>query len=274
LETSEIPMRLTDNPYHQPMGSPERRAQYEYRLALDFILPHLSRWGVDVKNMRVLDLGCGTGGITVALAEIGADCVGIDLNPSHIAQAVYMAEEHGVKANFVSTDALKFGQLEQVLKGRVFDLVILSEFLEHLVNLQNVSSLLDSLREYLYPGGYLYVSFPPWFNPFGGHQAGWPVIRSIPWFHIIPHRLKRVIAPKHARQYLEFFQELNHLTIGSFENMTKETKLTVVHKELFHFRPEFYWRYGVPTVRSSILGRIPILREVTTTGAFYLLAKA
>jgi len=267
-------MRVVDNPYHQPMGSPERRVQYEYRIALDCILPHLNQWGVKVDGMRVLDLGCGTGGLAVAFAEHRAICIGIDRDASFITQAFQMAEKHGVQAEFFVADVIKVKHLERLLTRRFFDLIILSEFVEHLVSLPNISPVLSWSREHLASAGYLFVSFPPWFNPYGGHQAGWPVIRCIPWFHLIPDRLKRIIAPKHAQQYLEFSQELNRLTIGSFEKIIRETQLTVVQRELFHLRPEFYWRYGVPTIRSSrFITKIPFLREVTTTGAFYLLGK-
>ncbi len=69
---------MIDNPYYNAMGSPERRAQYEYRLALDCILPLMSQWGIDIKGMKVLDMGCGDGGLAVALADSGAHCLGID----------------------------------------------------------------------------------------------------------------------------------------------------------------------------------------------------
>ncbi|MFD9697658.1 class I SAM-dependent methyltransferase [Lentzea sp. NPDC059081] len=50
---------------------------------------------------RVLDVGCGTGGTTRALAEAtGADCVGVDISESMLAAA----REHG-GAEFVRADA-------------------------------------------------------------------------------------------------------------------------------------------------------------------------
>jgi SAM-dependent methyltransferase len=166
---------------------------------------------------------------------------------------------------------LDFGRLRSILDEQQFDLIILSEFVEHLVNDRNVAEVLGCLKNALTPDGRIYVSFPPWFNPFAGHQAGWPVIRFIPWFHIIPDTLKYAIAPRHTERYLQFARELNRLTISSFEQILSELTFTVIKKELFHLRPEFKLRYGVPIVRSSILGNIPIIGEITTTGAFYLL---
>ena len=183
-----------------------------------------------------------------------------------------MAADHGVDARFACADALNFSRLNLELDGKQFDLIVLSEFLEHLVNGRNVNEVLSHLKNYLTLNGHIYISFPPWFNPFGGHQAGWPIIQYVPWFHLIPDRLKYTIAPKHAQQYLKFSTELNHLTIGTLEKVVKHIPLVIVRRELFHLRPEFTVRYGVPTIRSPIFGRIPIIREVTTTGAFYLLA--
>ena len=251
-------------------SSSERRGHYEYRVAVGCVIPCLSRWNVKLEDAKVLDLGCGSGGVVVALAEQGAKCLGLDHNNSHIRQARLMALDRGVDVKFVHANALYLEQLGLALESQQFDLIILSEFLEHLVNIRQVAETLSRLKNYLVTTGHIYASFPPWFNPFAGHQAGWPVIRYIPWFHLIPNSLKYVIAPRHAEQYLEFAHELNHLTITSFEKIVEELPLVIIKRELFHLRPEFGVRYGVPTVRSAI-GRIPILREITTTGAFYLL---
>jgi 2-polyprenyl-3-methyl-5-hydroxy-6-metoxy-1,4-benzoquinol methylase len=240
-------------------------------MAMDCILPKLSNWNVDVEGQRVLDLGCGAGGLTVALAENGAECLGVDLNRSHIEYASRLAAERLVKAEFVAGDVLNRNGLDRILRGRSFQLIILSEFVEHLINYQNVAFILGQLKNYLTVDGRIYVSFPPWFNPYGGHQAGWPIICCIPWYHLIPKWLKRFLAPQQASRYLEFTKELNHLTIKGFETIIDETRLKIIRRELFHFRPEYYWRYGVPTIRATYIAKIPVIREITTTGAFYLL---
>lgn len=61
---------MIDNPYDNAMGSPERRAQSEYHLTLDYRLQLMSKWRIDVRGMRVLDTRCSDGGL--ALAEKGA----------------------------------------------------------------------------------------------------------------------------------------------------------------------------------------------------------
>jgi SAM-dependent methyltransferase len=256
----------------EEFSSSECRFSYEYGIALGCILPLLRRWDINFRDTHVLDFGCGTGGLVVALAENGASCFGLDHNDSHIREAKQMAADHGADARFICADVLNFSQVNSELEGKKFDLIILSEVVEHLVNGGNVNEVLRYLKQHLSPSGHIYISFPPWLNPFGGHQAGWPVIQYVPWFHLIPDQLKYAIAPAQARSYLEFSEELNRLTIKGLETIVEQIPLLVVRREFFHLRPEFKLRYGVPTLRSAILGRIPIIREVTTTGAFYLLA--
>src|ERR1044071_9542557 len=92
--------------YNDPFGSPEKFIRYEYNLARDCILPILSDWGVDVKKSKILDLGCGAGGLILALAENVSECLGIDLNPSLIAEASRLAKERSLVAEFASADIL------------------------------------------------------------------------------------------------------------------------------------------------------------------------
>ncbi len=64
--------------------------------AAAFFLPHL-RAGMR-PGMRVLDVGCGPGSITVGLAEslVDADVAGVDLRPEAVEQARALAAERGV----------------------------------------------------------------------------------------------------------------------------------------------------------------------------------
>lgn len=53
----------------------------------------------------VLDLGCGTGSLSVLLAEQGHEVTGVDLSPRMLEQAVAKADNHGVNIRFLLGDA-------------------------------------------------------------------------------------------------------------------------------------------------------------------------
>ena len=48
---------------------------------------------------------------------------------------------------------------------------------------------------------------------------------------------------------------------------------TIVSEECYFIRPAIAMRYGLPVIRNSLFGRVPGLREITTSGALYLLKK-
>jgi SAM-dependent methyltransferase len=58
----------------------------------------------DVTGEAVVELGCGGGQCTVALAEAGADVVGVDLSENHIEHAADLAVEHGADIDLVTAD--------------------------------------------------------------------------------------------------------------------------------------------------------------------------
>lgn len=74
----------------------------------------LVRHALERPRVKVLDVGCGTGGVTRAVTEAtGADCLGVDISSTMLAAA----REHGV-ARFVEADA----QVHAF--GESFDLVL------------------------------------------------------------------------------------------------------------------------------------------------------
>jgi len=67
----------------------------------------------------VLDIGCGTGSLSVALAGLGHKVTGIDLSPLMIPQAQAKAAAHGFQTKFHVMDAA-FPQLSY----QQFDVII------------------------------------------------------------------------------------------------------------------------------------------------------
>src|SRR5215208_3144651 len=56
-------------------------------------------------SVTILDIGCGTGSLSIALAELGHKVTGIDLSPSMISLAQPKAASYGLPIEFHVMDA-------------------------------------------------------------------------------------------------------------------------------------------------------------------------
>ena len=107
-----------------------------------------ARWAV---GRRVLDVACGEGYGTAALARVAASAVGVDVAPAAIAHA--RAAYAGVaNASFVEASCTKMP-----LADRAFDTVVSFETIEH-IDAQD--AFLDEVARVLDPAGVLVLSCP------------------------------------------------------------------------------------------------------------------
>jgi 2-polyprenyl-6-hydroxyphenyl methylase/3-demethylubiquinone-9 3-methyltransferase len=98
---------------------------------------------------RVLDLGCGAGRFVRALAEAGADPVGVEIAEAALGRARRNAP--GADLRLLEPGG------ELPLEHRSIDLVWCSEVLEHVAD---VAALLVEVRRVLRPGGRLLATVP------------------------------------------------------------------------------------------------------------------
>jgi ubiquinone/menaquinone biosynthesis C-methylase UbiE len=98
---------------------------------------------------RALDLGCGTGEFTEALARAGADAIGVDVAEAALARA--RARHPELEFHLVPFD----GPLP--FEDGSFDLVWSSEVIEHVAD---TGQWLSEVRRVLAPGGRLLVTTP------------------------------------------------------------------------------------------------------------------
>jgi 2-polyprenyl-6-hydroxyphenyl methylase/3-demethylubiquinone-9 3-methyltransferase len=100
------------------------------------------------KPSRVLDVGCGAGLLTEALARRGYDVVGIDAAPEAIAIAKAHADSSGLSVEY------QVGTAEE-WAGERFAVVTALEVIEHVPDAYQFLSILSTL---VAPGGLLFVS--------------------------------------------------------------------------------------------------------------------
>ncbi|MDH7489305.1 MAG: class I SAM-dependent methyltransferase [Anaerolineae bacterium] len=138
----------------QRAESPEAYRRFQAQQGR-MVLQRLEAQGVSVAGRRVLDLGCGLGGYTEALRERGARVVATDLSLPALVGLPPLSPR-------VCADALALP-----FSDAAFDLVFCASLIEHV---PDGLALLEETRRVVRPGGYGYVSFPPFYSPRGGHQ--------------------------------------------------------------------------------------------------------
>ena len=118
----------------------------------------------------ILDIGCGTGSLSLVLAELGYTVTGIDLSPSMISHARAKAATHGFQIEFHVMDAA-FPQLPD----RHFDVIICRHLLWTLPGPQQV---LQRWIEFLEPKGRLILIEGFWVTGAGLHAQ--EIIKMLP----------------------------------------------------------------------------------------------
>jgi 2-polyprenyl-3-methyl-5-hydroxy-6-metoxy-1,4-benzoquinol methylase len=94
----------------------------------DRIIPWLDK-AKPLRSTSILEIGCGTGCSTVALAEQGAKVAAIDLDESSLVVAGERCRAYGLDVSFIHANATEVGKL---FSGQHFDFIIFYAALEHM----------------------------------------------------------------------------------------------------------------------------------------------
>jgi 2-polyprenyl-6-hydroxyphenyl methylase/3-demethylubiquinone-9 3-methyltransferase len=98
-----------------------------------------------LKDLRILDIGCGGGILSEPLARLGADVVGADPSTTNIAVAKAHAKESRVTVDYRATTAEALAEA-----GERFDLVLAMEVVEHVAD---VMVFVARCADMVKPGG-------------------------------------------------------------------------------------------------------------------------
>jgi SAM-dependent methyltransferase len=103
---------------------------------------------------KVLDVGCGNGGIAFAVASLGCEILGVDVDTPSIERARNVNPYPNARFEVVVGDNFDLKE--------TFDLIICSEVLEHLYRPQ---ALLDTMVRHLKDDGLLLITVPNGYGP-------------------------------------------------------------------------------------------------------------
>ncbi len=139
----------------------------ERRKPFDSFFPGFSMKKV-LKGKRVLDMGCGIGGTSIAMAERweAGEFYGIDVNVDSISTANYYLSKHQMKIPFTFVQ----GYAEKMpFDDNLFDAIVSHDTLEHVRSLKET---LQECKRVLKPGGLAFLVFPSIKLPLNGAHIG------------------------------------------------------------------------------------------------------
>jgi len=145
-----------------------------------------------LQGARVLEISCGTGSSVVALAERGADVVGVDLDEKSLQVARKRCALHGVNAELQVANVTEVAEL---FRNISFDIIVFYAALEHMTHEERLQAIADSWAM-LRPGDLWCVVETPnrlWHTD--RHTA------RLPFYHWLPDEL--------AFKYAQFSERTN-----------------------------------------------------------------
>ena len=159
-------------------------------LRTDWILERIA----PVEGKRVLDVGCGGGLLSEAMARAGAEVTGVDVTAKNIEVARLHAQQSGLDIDYRHTTAEALAEA-----GERFDVVLNMEVVEHVAN---VPGFMDACSTLVGNDGHMFVATlnrtmaALVIGIFGAEY----VLRLLP---IGTHKWERFVKPRELAGHLE-----------------------------------------------------------------------
>ena len=243
--------------------------EYQCRLAKEYYIPLLKKSGVNLKNKKILDVGCGDGGFISAFAKHSTALYGIEIKdfdwPTEIRSKVV----------FLVGDLTVMTELNAAMMGRNLRLIILRDVIEHIPNNEKLN-FLKKLKVFADEETTFLITFPPFYSPFGLHQQVFckSILRYIPYLSILPLSILKFVLHlfRENKDTLDKLLEIRNsrMSIGNFIKIYRKLNFKKIKSKFFTIRPSHELRYGFKT-RKSYIGNVPLLRELFVTGVVFIL---
>ncbi|MBT3502534.1 MAG: class I SAM-dependent methyltransferase [Candidatus Marinimicrobia bacterium] len=260
-----IPTQMADPITDRCLRCYREQQWYGENFLFDFI------GDTDVSDKRVLEIGCAEAGLLKFYQKKGAICSGMELSDIRFKNALLLNKSdslHLFQANICQQDSY----VNEIPDK--YDMIVLRDVIEHI---GDKKTALTNIFNLLKPDGKLFMSFPPKYCAYAGHQQTIPkFIGKLPYLHLLPNFLYKMymgligVADRKIN-YLISTKE-TRISIRQMRKLVYSIGFNVKTESHWFLRPAYSFRFGLPKMRnpfSLIFG----LDEIFSNGVIYLLER-
>jgi len=238
---------------------------YGKNILIDFI------GDTNIVGKRILEIGCAEAGLLKFYQNKGAICSGLELSDVRFNNALLLNKPnslHLFQANICEPDSYSNEIIEK------YDIIIIRDVIEHI---EDKAVALANIFNLLKPGGKLFMSFPPKYCAYAGHQQTVPkILGKIPYLHILPNfiykaYLNLINCPVKKINYLISTKE-TRISIRQMRDLIKSSGYRIKKESKWLVRPAYTFRFKLPKIKNPF-SWIPGLDEVFSNGVLYLLER-
>tara|TARA_B100001250_G_C19632414_1_gene714355 strand:+ start:126 stop:929 length:804 start_codon:yes stop_codon:yes gene_type:complete len=260
-----IPDQITNQVTSRGLRCYQEQHWYGEHFLFDFI------GDTNVKGKRILEIGCAEAGLLKFYQDRGAICSGLELSDIRYNNAILLNESNAM--HLFQADICQPKSYEIELQNK-YDLIVIRDVIEHI---EQKEIALKNIYDLLKPNGKLFVSFPPKYCAYAGHQQTIPaMIGKLPYIHLLPNFLYKgylslIGCPDNKTDYLLSTKE-TRISIYRMRKLLKIIGFNIIKESNWFLRPAYSFRFGLPRLK-NIFSFVPILDEIFTNGVLYLLER-
>ena len=225
----------------------------------------------DVNGNRILEIGCAEAGLMKFYNRKGAICSGLELSDARYKNAVLLNDDKSI--HLFQADICKPETYKNDIRDE-YDTIIIRDVIEHIPNQQLA---LENIYAMLKPGGKLFMSFPPKYCPYAGHQQTIPkLLGKLPYLHLLPNLiyvfyLRLIGCSEKKIAYLLDTKE-TRISITRMRSIIKDIGYVISRESNWIIRPAYLFRFGLPKVLNPF-SWVPVFNEIFCNGILFLLVK-
>lgn len=224
------------------------------------------------ESLAICEVGPAEGGVLRYFVQMGHQCFGIEYSSNRHENSLILNKELNIE--FVQGDITDSSSYIKKIP-RKLDIIICRDVIEHIEQNKKLIALQNKIA-LLKPGGKCFISFPPKYSPYAGHQQTAPsAFAKLPYIYFLPDKiyslfLRMTKVPKPKINGLMRVKS-TRLSIRKFEKMVKQISCSVDKRKFFLIRPSHENRYKLKRLGQPFHDLL--LREILSTGVLYCLIK-